>query len=279
MPHRTPDKGCRFGHWVPAPPANCPDRARAPYYCRTQKIPQAQNPAPNTKSELLCAPAWCDFAPPGAPVFSFCVLIKERRARVCAPRETHSNLQPFEGLRTSSFQMGSHEKDRRICFTQAVRRPSSPSAGEGGLQVPGAGPLANFSQTWERTGGGGRGRNGAMVRTWKSLVPRSDFLDPITLQSPRELQGPRLQKELPRDLSEPLSGIQDAWEVVSDPRRKIQARKRSVGGFRRPPPPGCSMGLKRSHLSRPPQRVCVWGGNTTRLFNLVWLSGRMLALG
>lgn len=81
------------------------------------------------KSELLCAPAWCDFAPPGAPVFSFCFLIKERRAGVRASRETHSSLQPFEGLRTSSFQMGSQEKDRRICFMQAVRRPSSPGGG------------------------------------------------------------------------------------------------------------------------------------------------------
>lgn len=42
---------------------------------------------------------------------------------------------------------------------------------------------------------------------------------------------------------------------MSDPRRKIQAPKRSVGGFGPPPPPGTSTGLQRPHLSRPQHEI------------------------
>lgn len=109
--------------------------------------------------------------------------------------------------------------------------------------------LSDVGEDW-------RERNGTVARTWRAPVgfPRSDSLNPITLQSPREPRGPRLQKELPRGLPLRLC-LGSKMPVAFDPRRKIQAPKRSVCGWlQATATAGCLTGLKRPHLSRPQQR-------------------------
>lgn len=183
---------------VPAPPGNCPDRVL---------LQDPENPASieprsklrRAKRKLLGSPAWCDFAPRSAPTFSFCFLIKERKARVCAPREDHSSLQLLEGLRTSGFQMGSQEMDRRICFTRVVRRPSSPSAGD--------------LQTSLRRGRGLEGEEWDSGQDVESScrVPKVRLPESHNFTVTKRAAGTTTTKRTaPRPLSSPLSGIQDA---------------------------------------------------------------------
>lgn len=126
--HRTSYKGCRFGHWVPAPPANVPHTPAGPRKSRKRRT-QLQTRKRKAGMSSCVLPLGATSPHLALRFFRFVFLIKARRARVCAPPEAHDSLQLLEGLRTSGFQMGSQKKDRRICFARVVRRPSSPGAG------------------------------------------------------------------------------------------------------------------------------------------------------